>query len=137
MLQIFALAGREISSESSGYNKTNYNAVLMKQFVELIEENFKELKLPKDYAAMLYITSNHLNFICKEQIKMSAGEVVRNRVLLESKRLLVNFELSVAAIAMELNFFDTSYFIKFFKKYTNLTPEAFRKTVLQQALIQH
>ena len=127
ILQIFSLAGREISSETHVSGKTNYKSALMKQFIELIEENFKELKLPKDYASMLFITSNHLNFICKEQIKMSAGEVVRNRVLLESKRLLVNFELSVAAIAMELNFFDTSYFIKFFKKYTHLTPEAFRK----------
>ncbi|HCU46615.1 helix-turn-helix domain-containing protein [Sphingobacterium faecium] len=76
---------------------------------------------------MLYITSNHLNFICKDQINMSAGEIIRNRVLLEAKRMLVNFELSVATIGMELNFFDTSYFIKFFKKYTLFTPEAFRK----------
>lgn len=127
MLQIFVRASRELASESPIYSRTNYNSVLLKQFLELIEEHFKELRLPKDYASMLYITSNHLNFICKEQIKMSAGEVIRNRVLLESKRLLVNFELSIASIAMDLNFFDPSYFIKFFKKYTQLTPEAFRK----------
>ena len=127
MLKLFLLSSREVSSEIPVFNKTSYNSVLLKQFMDLIEENFKDIRLPKDYAALLYITSNHLNFICKDQINMSSGEVIRNRVLLEAQRLLVNFEISVAAIAIELNFFDTSYFIKFFKKYTQLTPEAFRK----------
>lgn len=127
MLKLFVLSTREVNSETPVFSKTSYNSVLLKQFLDLIEENFKDIRLPKDYAALLYITSNHLNFICKDQINMSSGEIIRNRVLLEAKRMLVNFELSVAAVAMELNFFDTSYFIKFFKKYTQLTPEAFRK----------
>lgn len=134
MLQLFVLAGREISQAPSGYSRTNYNSVLLKNFLELIEQHFKEVKLPKDYASMLYITSNHLNAICNEQIKMPAGEVIRNRVLLEAKRLLVNFDLSIAAIAMDLNFFDTSYFIKFFKRYTNLTPELFRQQFYNKSL---
>lgn len=127
MLKLFVLSTREISAERPVFSKKGYNSILMKQFLDLIEENFKDFKLPKDYAALLNITSSHLTFICKEQIHMSSGEVIRNRILLEGKRMLVNFELSVSAIAMELNFFDTSYFIKFFKKYTQLTPEAFRK----------
>lgn len=127
MLRLFVMFGREVNTKGLVFSKTSYNSVLLKQFFELIEENFKELRLPKDYASLLYVTSNHLNFICKEQIGMPAGEVIRNRILLEAKRLLVNFDLSVAAIALELSFFDTSYFVKFFKKYTQLTPEAFRK----------
>jgi AraC-like DNA-binding protein len=133
MLKLFVLSSREISSEGPFFSKSSYNSILLKQFLELIEENFKDLRLPKDYAALLYITSNHLNFICKDQINMSAGEVIRNRVLLEAKRMLVNFDLSVAAIALELNFFDTSYFIKFFKKYTQVTPETFRKQYYNKA----
>ncbi|MDQ1150784.1 helix-turn-helix domain-containing protein [Sphingobacterium zeae] len=127
LLRLFVLSSREMDAEMPIFAKTNYNSLLFKQFLDLIEENFKELRLPKDYAALLYITSNHLNFICKDQINMSSGEIIRNRILLEAKRMLVNVELSVAAIAIDLNFFDTSYFIKFFKKYTQFTPEAFRK----------
>jgi len=41
--------------------------------------------------------------------------------------MLVNFKLSVSAIAEMLNYYDSSYFVKFFKKNTGLTPEAFRK----------
>lgn len=127
LLQIFVIAARNAKDNAVQYSLNNYNSVLLKKFMELIEEHFREIRLPKDYASMLYITSSHLNFICQEQVKTSAGELIRKRVLLEAKRLLVNFELSISAIALDLNFFDTSYFIKFFKKYTGLTPETFRK----------
>lgn len=127
LLQIFVISSRNIPEANLVYNPGNYNSLLVKKFIELIEENFKEIRLPKDYASMLYITSSHLNFICQDQVKTSAGELIRKRVLLEAKRLLVNFELSISAIASDLNFFDTSYFVKFFKKHTGLTPEAFRR----------
>ncbi|MFZ4929099.1 AraC family transcriptional regulator [Chryseobacterium sp. Mn2064] len=127
LLRLFVIASRELGPDVPVLSRTSYNSILLKQFFDLIQDNFKDMRLPKDYAALLYITSNHLNFLCKDHLNMSAGEIIRNRVLLEAKRMLVNYELSVANIAMELNFFDTSYFIKFFKKYTQLTPEAFRK----------
>lgn len=132
VLQLFVLVAREDAGGQTALNRSNYNSVLVKKFAELIEEQFREIRLPKEYASMLYISSNHLNFICREQMKMSAGEMIRNRVILEAKRMLVNFELSISSIAAELNFFDTSYFVKFFKKYTSLTPEAFRKQYYQK-----
>lgn len=127
LLQIFVITARSIHQNESLYEENHYNSTLLKKFIELIEDNFREVRLPKDYASMLYISSNYLNMICQEQINTSAGELIRNRILLEAKRLLINFELSVSAIALDLNFFDTSYFVKFFKKHTGLTPEAFRK----------
>lgn len=106
----------------------SYNAVLLRNFKKLVEKHYAELRLPKDYAALLYITPNHLNAICSDLLGQSAGTVIRDRVILEAKRLLVNPELSIAAIADALNFKDNSYFTKFFKKYTETTPEAFRRS---------
>lgn len=105
----------------------SYNATLMRNFQQLIERNYAVLKLPKEYAALLYITPNHLNALCKDHLGVSAGELIRKRILLEAKRLLVNLELSIHEIASRLNFQDSSYFIKFFKKDAGITPEAFRK----------
>lgn len=107
----------------------SYNAVLLRNFKKLIEKHYSELRLPKDYAALLYITPNHLNAICTDLLGQSAGTVIRDRVILEAKRLLVNPEFSVAAIADVLNFKDNSYFSKFFKKYTGTTHEAFRSAI--------
>ncbi|MBK1438568.1 helix-turn-helix domain-containing protein [Parapedobacter sp. ISTM3] len=107
----------------------SYNATLLRNFQKLVDKHFASLRLPKDYAALLYITPNHLNAICSDLLGQSAGEVIRERIILEAKRLLVNPELSVAAVADTLNFKDNSYFTKFFKKYTRTTPEAFRKAL--------
>lgn len=106
-----------------------YNHTLLRNFMSLIEANFREYRLPKEYAALLYITPNHLNALCKEFLGMSAGELIRNRILLEAKRLLVIPDYSVAGIAYELNFNDNSYFTKFFKKAMGVTPEEFRKSI--------
>ena len=52
--------------------------------------------------------------------------MIRERILLEAKRLLVHSPQTVAEIAYQLNFEDTSYFGRFFKKHTGTTPEQFR-----------
>jgi AraC-like DNA-binding protein len=57
----------------------------------------------------------------------TAGDLIRDRVVLEAKRLLVNADLSITQIAYELNFGDGSYFTKFFRKYAGVTPEEFRR----------
>ena len=101
---------------------------ILHTFRKLVDDHYKEKKLPKDYAAMLYITPHRLNALCNDLLGMSAGELIRNRILLEAKRLLVNVDMSITEIAYELNFSDNSYFSKFFKKYVAVTPEEFRKT---------
>ena len=106
---------------------TTYNQTLLKNFQKLIETNYTRLRLPKQYAELLYITPNHLNAVCNDLLGISAGTLIRDRILLEAKRLLINVDLLVAEIADRLNFADQSYFIKFFKKYEGTTPEKFRK----------
>lgn len=112
---------------AAGHAINTYNHTLLRNFLQLIELNYKELKLPKEYAGLLYITPNHLNALCKELLGIPAGEIIRNRVILEAKRLLVTKGYSIAEIAYELNFNDNSYFTKFFKKIEGITPEEFRK----------
>ena len=117
----------ERSLEAVNVKTNDYQSVLLHNFQSLIEQNFKTKKLPKEYAELLYITPNHLNALCKDVLTTSAGELIRSRIVLEAKRLLVNKEISVTEIAYLLNFQDASYFVKFFKKYTEFTPEQFRK----------
>ncbi len=109
------------------------NQLLLRNFRKLVEQHYQQLKLPKDYAAMLYITPNHLNALCNDMAGRSAGEIIRDRVLLEAKRLLVCSGMSVSEIAWQLSFKDNSYFTKFFKKYTSVTPEHFRETPITTA----
>jgi AraC-like DNA-binding protein len=126
ILQLFIVISRYSNKEQSPQTN-NYNSLLLHSFQKLIDENYKEKKLTKEYAEMLYVTPNHLNALSKDVTGRSAGEIIRDRVLLEAKRLLVNANITVSEIANELNFQDNSYFTKFFKKYVGVTPEVFRK----------
>ena len=126
LLQIFVEIEQGYFSDDKNIS-SNQNNMLLKNFRKLIERNFLELKLPGEYAELLFISPNHLNAICKEHLGMQAGELVRERILLEAKRLLVNMDVSISEIAYKLNFNDNSYFTKFFKKEVGMTPDAFRK----------
>jgi AraC-like DNA-binding protein len=129
ILQVFILINR---LNAAGHNRgpASYNQTVLKNFQKLIEEHYLRLNLPKEYAELLYITPNHLNAVCKDLLGMPAGEMIRNRTMLEAKRLLTNPQLTISAIALELNFSDNSYFTKFFKKAEGITPEEFRKKML-------
>lgn len=130
LLQIFIQLSR-MDKNGSVKRPSVYNYTLIKNFKRLIEKNFTKLRLPREYAELLYITPNHLNAVSNDVLGIPAGEMIRNRVLLEAKRLLINQDMSICEIAYQLNFNDNSYFTKFFKNYTDITPEDFRKNTLK------
>jgi len=106
--------------------------VLLKNFRRLIDQHYLSIKLPKEYADLLYVTPNHLNALCQDLLGKTAGELIRDRILLEAKRLLINANMTVTEIAYNLNFQDNSYFNRFFKKYVGVTPDDFRKQFIIQ-----
>jgi AraC-like DNA-binding protein len=106
--------------------------LLLRNFQQLIDQYYRTIKLPKEYADLLYITPNHLNALCQDVLGKTAGELIRDRILLEAKRLLTNGDMSITEIAYDLNFQDNSYFNRFFKKYEGITPDEFRKQFINQ-----
>ncbi|MBV7533469.1 AraC family transcriptional regulator [Chitinophaga sp. sic0106] len=129
MLELFIRVGRS-TQQGAIRQDMLHNNLLLRNFRKLVEQHYMQLRLPKDYAAMLYVTPNYLNAFCQHMLGKSAGEVIRDRVLLEAKRLLVNADTNISAIAYQLNFADNSYFTKFFRKYAGVTPEEFRKNIV-------
>lgn len=126
LLQMFLIVNRKVSgNQNLPANKNNY--IVFRNFEKLIELNFTTMRMPKDYANLLFVTPNHLNALCNQLTGKSAGDIIRNRVLLEAKRLLVNSNQNINEIAWHLSFEDNSYFSKFFKKYEGITPDEFRK----------
>jgi AraC family transcriptional activator of pobA len=100
---------------------------LLKTYRKLIDQKFRVLKRPGEYAALLNVSPNHLNAICKGSLGVQAGQLIRDRVVLEAKRMLVNRNLSISEVAYGLNFDDNSYFSKFFRKEVGVSPELFRE----------
>jgi AraC family transcriptional activator of pobA len=107
---------------------------LTKSFMELIEANYKEMKMVADYAARLYVTPNYLNGIVKKETGFSAGQLIRQRVVLEAKRLGRYSDVGMKEIAYNLGFADSSHFSKFFKAVSGMNFSDFKKEGLSYSL---
>ena len=127
LLALFVIVNRTVVVAAS--DSPLQQQVILNDYQRLVEKCFAEKRLPKEYAALLHITPNYLNAICQQLVGKSAGEIIRDWILLEAKRLLVNAKYSMTDIAMQLSFTDSPHFSRFFKKYTNQTPEEFRRNM--------
>lgn len=138
LLQLFYTISR-IHLCSQDDIKHSQHHLLLNNFKKLIDRHYTTIRLPKAYAQQLHVTPNHLNAVCNELLGVSAGELIRNRIVLEAKRQLINLDTRVSEIGYQLNFDDNSNFTKFFKNQVGITPEQFRSsmtnTVQQKATV--
>jgi AraC family transcriptional regulator, transcriptional activator of pobA len=93
----------------------------------LIEEHYRRERLLVFYAAKLAMTPDRLNDHVKRVTGVTAGHLIRQRVLTEAKRQLVFSNQAIQEIAGDLAFSDPSHFARFFRKQTGMTPQAFRE----------
>ena len=78
------------------------------------------------YAEQLNTSPQNLNAACRKAGSVSAANVLSEFIISEAKRLLIYTDNTIAEIAIILHFNDSSRFIKYFKSFTNFTPQAFR-----------
>lgn len=78
-------------------------------------------------AKQLFVNSNYLNSSIKNLTGKTASAHIQEKILLEAKSFLLHTNLQVSEIAYKLGFENASYFNRFFKKNTNLTPTEYRK----------
>ena len=99
----------------------------VEQLRRLIDEHFRNERLISFYAEKLAMTADRLNDHVKRASGVTAGHLIRQRVLTEAKRQLVFTNQPIHEIAYDLAFSDPSHFTRFFRKQTGTTPQAFRE----------
>jgi len=105
----------------------NINHPAVEKFVRLVDENFRSYKNVAFYAEKINIQSNYLNVLCKNVLKVSAKQFIKNRITKEAKKLLLSSKKSVKQISFELGITNPSQFTLFFKKETGTNPKDFFK----------
>ena len=96
------------------------------QLRALVDEFFRKERLLGFYAERLGMSVDRLNDHVKRSTGVTAGHLIRQRVLTEAKRQLVFTAQPIHDIAEELAFADPSHFARFFRKQTGTTPHEFR-----------
>ncbi|NNE77781.1 MAG: helix-turn-helix domain-containing protein [Pricia sp.] len=108
-------------------NKIPLASELFIKFRHLVERKFEHCHQVKDYADILQITPTKLNEICKVAGQKNASDFILDRILLAAKRNLMFSNMSNKEIAFRLGFNDPSYFSRFFRNKTGLSPSRFRR----------
>lgn len=101
--------------------------ILVKKFYQAVEENYSKNISIADYAGLLNVSSTYLTKTTRELTGRTPNNILKDKVIIEIKRLLTQTGLDIQEISAMLNFADQSYFTKYFKSATGLTPMQFRE----------
>lgn len=110
----------------SAPNSNSYEQQRLEEFIELIEVHVASKKQVSDYADLLNVSAYQLSAITKGVLGKTPSDVINEYIILEAKRHLLATTDQVNQIAWHLGYEDPSYFIRFFKKHTGASPDAFR-----------
>lgn len=108
-------------------NQRSRKEEIMAKFILAVSEEFRTQRQVAYYARKLYITPKHLSAVVKEISGRTAGDWIENYVVMEAKVLLKTTDKTIQEITLMLNFANQSFFGKYFKHHTGLSPTAYRK----------
>jgi AraC family transcriptional activator of pobA len=123
-LEVLRLA---VSRARSGAVTLTRADARVEELRRLLDQHFRHERLISFYAEKLNMTPDRLNDHVKRAAGVTAGHMIRQRVLTEAKRQLVFTNQAIHEIAYDLAFSDPSHFTRFFRKQTGMTPQAFRE----------
>ena len=105
---------------------TSRNLEYLDRFLKKVALHHKEERKLRFYADALYISSKHLSATIKEMTGKTAGMWIDEFVIQDAKRMLRLTGDTVQEIAYSLNFPNPSFFGKYFKQRTGITPLDYR-----------
>lgn len=112
---------RKVKAES------HYIQERFEELVHLLEKHIRSRKNVSQYAGLMNLSSYQLNAITKAAVGKTVSDLITEQILLEAKRYLLATTNQVKDLADHLGYEDVSYFIRFFKKHTGHSPDAFRR----------
>ena len=100
---------------------------LFRRFIALVNEYSKEKRTVGFYADKLCLTPRYLNTVIHQVSHHTVMDWINQAVILEAQVLLKHSDLLIYQIADQLNFPNPSFFCKFFKRKTGMTPQEYQK----------
>ncbi len=115
--------------ELSGYYRDDiptYNS-LTYEAINYIGRQISSKLTVSDVASALAVSKSKLSTAFVSDTGVSIGKYISNELTMKIKLCLINTSLSMNEISDHFDFCDTSYFIRFFKNKTGISPSKFRR----------
>ncbi len=100
---------------------------VVNRFRVLLQQNYKKEKKVTYYADLLHVTPRKLSEMTESVLGKSAKELIKDKIITESIRLLKHSKHTISEITYELGFNDEGNFSTFIKKNTQMTPKELRE----------
>ncbi|MCX8534144.1 helix-turn-helix domain-containing protein [Chryseobacterium luquanense] len=105
----------------------DYSNTLIYRFIKLLSEFYLSSREVSFYSEKLSINEKYLSQLLKKKTGRTARQFITEMVVLEAKVLLDNKSLPVKYISDHLNFENQFHFSRFFKQYSGVSPNNYRK----------
>ncbi len=112
--------------KGSPLHTNSYSLERLEEFQDLLEKHIAENKQVSFYIQQMNLSAYQLNEVTRTTLGKTASEMINEQIILEGRRYLLGTTHQIKVVADLLGYEDVSYFIRFFKKHTGLTPEAYR-----------
>lgn len=99
---------------------------IAKHYIDIVSQNYHHKRKVIDYAEDMNLTPGYLSSVVKNVTGKSAAEWIEEYVLMEAKALLASTDMTIQQICYQLNFPTQSFFGKYFKTHTGVSPKAYR-----------
>lgn len=103
--------------------------ILFKQFIDLLGKHHCKERRVDFYAEQLFLSSKHFSTVIKKVSGKTAGEWIDDYVILETKTLLKYSTMSIQEVAYYMNFPNPSFFGKYFKQHTGMSPSEYKAQI--------
>ncbi|MDF9797801.1 AraC family transcriptional activator of pobA [Catalinimonas alkaloidigena] len=127
-LNLLLLKSQRLRNEHAHYPDSSYYQEF-NQFQQLLRQDLFRSRKVSYYAEQLNMSSKKLNMITQEMVSMPVKTYITASFILEIKRILANSSLTVNEVGYEAGFKEPTNFVKFVKKYTDMTPTELRSTL--------
>lgn len=107
--------------------KTGRGEVIFDEFILLLNKHNRQERSVQFYASQLGISTKYLSAVVKEVSGKTAAKWIDESVVLEAKSMLLYSGLTIQEIARDLNFSTQSFFGKYFKQHTGVSPSRFKR----------
>lgn len=110
-------------------NKSNsYQDDMIYKFFKLLLKHHREEKSLNFYADKMCLTPKYLSTVIKEKTGRTAFSWINEALISSIKYMLKTSDKTILQISDEMNFPNPSFFGRFFKKHTGLTPVQYRES---------